>query len=85
MARPFITCHILSSLDGKINQTFLEAGLIDELSLVIAPASEGNARSVAVFEQFAGAGTAPPVQFRLLHAEQIGQVGVWLRYAPVHT
>lgn len=81
MVRPFIICHILSSLDGKINQTFLEAGLIDELSLVIAPA----ARSVAVFERFGSAGTAPPVHFRLLHAEQIGQAGVWLRYAPVHT
>ena len=36
---------------GGINWTFLQQGMVDELSLLLAPAADGDPDSVTVFEQ----------------------------------
>lgn len=64
---------------GYINGTFLQEGLIDEVSLVLALAAEGNARSVTAFENFwPGSETT---DLTLLEVQRLENGGVWLRYA----
>lgn len=63
---------------GNINGAFLNAGLLDEVSLMIAPGIDGRAGMTAVFD-----GLTPPerepVKLNLLSVERLGQT-VWMRY-----
>lgn len=63
---------------GMINWSFLQEGLIDELSLVIAPVADGGTDSVSIFER---AGFLPwhgPVSFSLKEARPLEGDGLWL-------
>lgn len=119
MERPYIICHILSALDGKItgafmgtkavqtvseeyarirseyqadawlyvicgggtiNWTFLQQGAVDELSLLIAPAADGNPDSVTVFEKSALLPPGSPAVFQLKNIERLKGDGVRLVY-----
>lgn len=67
---------------GMINWTFLQAGMIDELSLVIAPMADGSNTAVSIFEKsdfFLG---GRPVGFTLKEIKQIESDSLWLRYVP---
>ena len=66
---------------GVVNQSFLEAGLIDEISLVIAPACAGDREAVSTFEPSPFAKSDEPVPLRLLACETVEGGAVWLRYA----
>lgn len=63
---------------GYIDWAFADAGMIDELSLVLAPAADGEQR-VTVFER-----TDKPVNrafaFTLKDVQKLDGNGVWLRY-----
>ena len=65
---------------GNINGGFLEAGLIDEISLLIAPAIDGRREIATVFD-----GVTPPVKdatrLRLLSMKKRKNGLLWLRYA----
>ena len=64
---------------GVTNQSFLREGLIDELSLVIAPVADGSG-GAALFD---GAGFLPPgrpTAFTLVQAEPLAGSTLWLRY-----
>ena len=50
---------------GTINWTFLQQGAVDELSLLIAPAADGNPDSVTVFEKSALLPPGSPAVFQL--------------------
>lgn len=65
-----------------INWSFLQAGLIDELSLVMAPVADGSFAAVSVFEksEFFPGGAAVP--FELREVKQIEGGSLWLRYVP---
>lgn len=65
---------------GVVNYSFLSAGLIDEISLVIAPACAGDSGAVATFEPSPFAGSDVPVPLRLLTCEATEGGAVWLRY-----
>ncbi|MCI9071970.1 MAG: RibD family protein [Lachnospiraceae bacterium] len=65
---------------GKVNQSFLQDGLIDELSLVIAPLVEGDPDAVAVFERGPFLGICPPKAFHLKEARTMEGDSLWLRY-----
>ena len=68
---------------GVVNWSFLQEGLIDRLSLVIAPVADGNTASVSIFEQ---AGFLPPhgpVAFRLQEAKSMEGSVLWLQYIPL--
>lgn len=66
---------------GVTNWSFLQEGLIDELSLVIAPVADGSTTAVSCFEradflpQYGG-----PEAFRLKGAEPLEGDALWLRY-----
>lgn len=65
---------------GNINGGFLEAGLVDEVSIMIAPGIDGRRGMTAVFDGCKWSGDSP-FRLRLQSVEQItGTETVWLRY-----
>lgn len=66
---------------GIIDGAFLQAGLIDELSLVVYPGIDGSASSPSIFE-YIGKDTLPArgQSLELLSAETLHDGVVWLRY-----
>lgn len=67
---------------GTINWSFLQEGLIDELSLIMVPVADGSSTAVSIFEksEFFPGGTA--VSFALREVKQIERDSLWLRYVP---
>jgi 2,5-diamino-6-(ribosylamino)-4(3H)-pyrimidinone 5'-phosphate reductase len=67
---------------GKINGSMLRAGLIDELSLLVAPAADGSMGTPALFDVLdpAAAG-APGVRWKLLSMDRRADDVIWLRYS----
>ena len=65
---------------GTINWTFLQQGAVDELSLLIAPAADGNPDSVTVFEKSALLPPGSPAVFQLKNIERLKGEGVRLVY-----
>ncbi len=63
---------------GKINGGFLAAGLIDEMSLMIAPGIDGRTGQPSVFDGMAD--DSQPVQLRLTDFKAYEQGTVWMRY-----
>lgn len=65
---------------GHINGGFLEAGLIDEVSVMVAPGIDGRKGETAVFDGITGRG-CNPFRLCLQSVEQWpGTEVVWLRY-----
>lgn len=67
---------------GMINWTFLQAGMIDELSLVIAPVADGSNTAVSIFEKSDFLPGGRPVGFTLKEIKQIEGGSLWLQYMP---
>lgn len=65
---------------GYTNWSFLQAGCIDELSLVIAPIADGNTTSVSIFERAGFLPNCGPVALTLKGVERTEDGSVWLRY-----
>lgn len=65
---------------GTINWTFLQQGVVDELSLLIAPAADGNPDSVTVFEKSALLPPGEPVSVHLKNIERLKGDGIRLIY-----
>jgi 2,5-diamino-6-(ribosylamino)-4(3H)-pyrimidinone 5'-phosphate reductase len=63
---------------GRINGSFLAAGLIDELSILIAPVADGSIGTPTLFDAMAGKGLARKLQ--LISISRIKGDLVWLRY-----
>ena len=63
---------------GTINGSFLAAGLIDELSILIAPVADGSIGTPTLFDAIAGKGLAR--KLRLISISRIEGDLVWLRY-----
>jgi 2,5-diamino-6-(ribosylamino)-4(3H)-pyrimidinone 5'-phosphate reductase len=63
---------------GRINGGMLAAGLIDELSVIVAPVADGRIGTPALFDVDAAQGT--PRQLFLAGVEQRPDNLVWLRY-----
>lgn len=64
---------------GHINGGFLKAGLVDEVSLLLAPAIDGRSGIPAVFDGL-GADRAEAVSLKLKSFEQLKSGVLWLRY-----
>lgn len=71
---------LMVSGGGYINGSFLNEGLIDELSLVITPVTDSSPDTVTLFERADYLPEKPPVEFSLLAVEKLAGDGVWLRY-----
>lgn len=67
---------------GIVDYTFLQAGLIDELSLVIAPLTDGMTDTASVFDRASFHADSAPIPFKLLSAEVLDGDALWLRYEP---
>ena len=65
---------------GMADWSFLETGMVDELSLFLAPVSDGSQGSAALFSQMPGQKNGTPVEFSLKHAEPVGDGGLRLNY-----
>jgi riboflavin biosynthesis pyrimidine reductase len=65
---------------GVLNGTFLNEGLIDELSLIIAPIADGSSNSLTLFETSSHLKKQPPVNFFLKEIEKLDDGGLWLKY-----
>lgn len=66
---------------GHVNGSFLRAGLVDEISLIIAPCIDGRAGAPCVFDGGEKDGAAPINTMRLTQSETLDGGQVWLRYA----
>jgi riboflavin biosynthesis pyrimidine reductase len=64
---------------GKINGSFLAAGLVDELSVLVAPVADGEVGTPTLFD--AGETPGPARRLSLLAVERRPGHLVWLRYA----
>lgn len=69
---------------GTINWTFLQQGVVDELSLLLAPAADGNPDSVTVFEKSPLLPSGSPAAFRLKNIERLKDDGVRLLYTVIN-
>lgn len=65
---------------GYTNWSFLQAGCVDELSLVIAPLADGSTTSVSIFERSDFLPKKAPIALSLKEMKQLDGNGVWLRY-----
>lgn len=66
---------------GQMNWSFAREGLIDELSIVLAPTADGVPSAASLFERDAFLPPCPPAAFRLKAVERLEEDGLWLRYA----
>ena len=71
--------RVLLAGGGVTNQVFAAAGLIDELSIVLAPTADGESGSASLFET-GGFSSAAPVAFSLKAVGKIENDTLWLRY-----
>ena len=65
---------------GTVNWTFVQQGMVDELSLLLAPAADGNASTPTVFEMSPYLAASVPVEFELKNIEQLKGSTVRLTY-----
>ena len=65
---------------GVVNWSFLAEGLIDELSLVIAPVADGGTTAVSIFEQSELLPHREPTAFHFMEAKALDGDALWLRY-----
>ena len=72
--------RVLLEGGGTVNGALLRAGLVDELSLVIAPAVEGEPGGPAVFDVHGGPGALERMGMTLQSSEVLDGGLVWLRY-----
>ena len=67
---------------GIVNWSFLQAGMVDELSLFLAPVTDGGCGTASLFTQIQPFTEGEPVEFLLRETEQIGDGGLRLNYQP---
>jgi len=64
---------------GHINGGFLEAGLIDEVSLLLAPGIDGREGQTALFDGIRDR-NRPPVPLKLMRVQTFENGTIWIRY-----
>ena len=65
---------------AALNWSFIQAGMCDEVSIVIAAAADGSATTQTLFMVRDGLSNDKPVGFKLLEAKAMDGDSVWLRY-----
>ena len=65
---------------GVLNWSFIQAGMCDEVSLVIAPCADGSTETQTLFQAKDGLSTDQAVGFVLKSADVLKGSAVWLRY-----
>lgn len=65
---------------GILNWSFIQAGMCDEISIVIAPVADGSCKTPTLFTTKDGLTEDKPVSFQLKNVEIKDGGSVWLRY-----
>jgi 2,5-diamino-6-(ribosylamino)-4(3H)-pyrimidinone 5'-phosphate reductase len=65
---------------GHVNGSFLKAGLIDELSVILAPLADGTIGSLTAFDVEEGYGKRKASWFQLKSVKKIFTDFLWIRY-----
>lgn len=65
---------------GSLNGSFLDSGLIDELSIVLAPLADGCTDTPTLFDRVVAKETTGVMCFDLKSVEAIGDNELWIRY-----
>ena len=65
---------------GVLNWSFIQAGICDEISIVIAPAADGSNKTPSLFAVKEGLSADRAVGFTLKDAKVMSGGSVWLRY-----
>ena len=65
---------------GKVNGSFLKAGLIDELSHVIAPVADGSMETPTVFDVEVGHTSRMAKRLTVKSVSRIDKDTLWIRY-----
>ncbi|MGI6230554.1 MAG: RibD family protein [Tractidigestivibacter sp.] len=65
---------------AALNWSFIQAGLCDEVSVVISPAADGSTKTQTLFMEKPGLSDDTPVAFDLLDVQRCEGDCVWLRY-----
>lgn len=66
---------------GRINGGFLSAGLIDEISILLAPGIDGRTMQPALFDGIADRPGFIPTKLKLRSVESIAEGVLWIRYS----
>lgn len=66
---------------GFINQSYLNAGLVDELSLVVASVIEGDNNAPTLFRNAGDTSAFIPTECSLIETKTLGNGVAWLRYS----
>lgn len=66
---------------GVTNWAFLQEGLLDELSIVVAPVADGSDSAASIFEQAEFLPSCPPKGFALKEIKVLDGDVLWIRYS----
>lgn len=76
--------RVMLSGGGVVNWTFLQAGVIDELSLVLCPLTDGSRVTAALFDRSSYLPQGTPIAFTLENIQTLPGNGIWLVNKPVN-
>ncbi|MCD7958902.1 MAG: RibD family protein [Ruminococcus sp.] len=65
---------------AALNWSFIQVGMCDEISVVIAPTANGSTKTQTLFMARDGLSDDTPIGFSLLEAKALDGGSVWLRY-----
>lgn len=65
---------------GTLNWSFIQNGLADEVSVILAPIANGDPNAKRFFSAKEPYSSIKPAAFRLKSVEQLGEGTVWIRY-----
>ena len=71
---------MLLSGGGIVDWAFLQAGLIDEISLIIPPVIDGGTGLASAFDDSAFAANHSPKPLSLIDVQRLDEDCIWLRY-----
>ena len=65
---------------GVLNWSFIQAGLCDEVSLVVATSADGSTKTPTLFMEKEGLSEDKPVHLKLQDVKIMDGDSLWLRY-----
>lgn len=65
---------------GVLNWSYLQAGLVDEVSLVVGPFADGDPENPSLFTAMDPLSQKQPLSFSLVEVSPLEDSAVWLRY-----
>mgnify|MGYP005792054345 FL=1 len=80
LSAQFGITRLMAAGGGVTNWSLLQEGLIDELSLVIAPVADGSTSAVSCFERADFMPQHGPEAFHLKDIERLEGDALWIRY-----